>query len=68
MQNRFICFLQIYSTNWWLFSDGQIRIFTEYNKYKPFLEVTDSKPITDLNLISFSAYYRDLDYYYNCSA
>lgn len=45
---------------------GHIRIFTEYNKSKPFLEVQDANPITDINYISFSGYYRELDYYYDC--
>lgn len=45
---------------------GVIRIFTDHNKSKPFLEVQDDSPITDINFISFSGYYRDLDFFYNC--
>lgn len=46
---------------------GKISVFTDHNKSKPFLEVDDSSPITDINYISFSGYYRDLDYYYDCA-
>lgn len=46
---------------------GVIRIFTDHNKSKPFLEVQDDSPLTDINFISFSGYYRDLDFFYSCS-
>lgn len=47
---------------------GVLRIFTESNKSRPLLEFKDSKPIDNLSTISFTAYYRDLDFYYGCTA
>lgn len=48
-------------------TDGWLRVWTDYNKSRPLLEVKDSKPINDISTLSFSAYYRDLDFYYGCS-
>jgi len=45
---------------------GVIRVFTDHNKSKPLLEVQDDQPIKEINFVSFSAYYRDLDIFYNC--
>jgi len=45
---------------------GAIRVFTDHNKSKPLLEVQDDQPIKEINYVSFSAYYRDLDIFYNC--
>jgi len=50
-----------------LTSSGSLRLWTDYNKSVPLLEVTDPKPITGLSALSFSAYYRELDFYYGCS-
>lgn len=47
--------------------DGVLRIYTDYNKSRPLLEVKDEQPIADINTISFTAYYRDLDFYYGCA-
>lgn len=47
--------------------DKVLRIFTDLNKSRPLLEFTDSSPIDQLNTLSFTAYYRDLEFYYNCS-
>lgn len=47
---------------------GVLRLWTDYNKSRPLLQVTDSKPIADVSTLSFSAYYRELDFYYGCSA
>lgn len=49
------------------FSAGTIRIFTEYNKMKPLLEVEDTTPITDLEYISFSDRDRHHVFFCNCS-
>lgn len=48
--------------------DGIFRVYTEANKSQPLLEFKDKSPIENLNTASFTAYYRDLDFYYNCSA
>lgn len=48
--------------------DGVLRIYTDFNKSRPLLEIKDEQPITDINTISFTAYYRDLDFYYGCVA
>lgn len=50
-----------------LTSAGILRLWTDYNKSVPLLEVTDPKPLTDVSAVSFSAYYRELDFYYGCS-
>lgn len=47
---------------------GDLRVFTDANKFMPLLEYKDSQPINNLNTFSFTAYYRDLDFYYGCSA
>lgn len=49
-------------------NDGVLRVWTEANKWRPLLEFTDAKPIDDLSTLSFTAYYRDLDFYYGCTA
>ncbi|XP_031620433.1 uncharacterized protein LOC116338976 [Contarinia nasturtii] len=51
-----------------LTTDGVMRVWTEANKWKPLLEFKDTKPIDDLSTLSFKAYYRDLDFYYGCTA
>lgn len=51
-----------------LSKEGVLRIFTDLNKSRPLLEYTDPQPIDQLNTLSFTAYYRDLDFYYGCSA
>lgn len=50
-----------------LTATGVLRLWTDYNKSRPLLQVTDPKPITDVTTLSFSAYYRELDFYYACS-
>lgn len=50
-----------------LTATGVLRLWTDYNKSRPLLQVTDPKPITDVSTLSFSAYYRELDFYYGCS-
>lgn len=47
---------------------GELRVFTDNNKSKPLLEFKDQKPIDNLSTLGFTAYYRDLDFYYGCSA
>lgn len=47
---------------------GELRVFTDANKYAPLLEFKDSQPIDNINTLSFTAYFRDLDFYYGCSA
>lgn len=49
------------------FSAGTIRIFTEFNKMKPLLEVNDASPITNLKYISFGGEDKIHDFFYNCS-
>lgn len=51
-----------------LTQSGKLRIFTDANKSRPLLEFNDPQPIADLNTLSFTAYYRDLDFYYACTA
>lgn len=48
--------------------EGALRVFTDANKSNPLLEFKDKEPIENLNTLSFTAYYRDLDFYYGCSA
>lgn len=48
-------------------NDGIFRVYTEENKSQPLLEFKDESPIDNLTTASFTAYYRDLDFYYNCS-
>lgn len=50
-----------------LTSTGTLRLWTDSNKSRPLLEVIDPKPITTVSAVSFSAYYRELDFYYGCS-
>lgn len=47
---------------------GELLVFTDDNKSVPLLEFKDKEPIKNLNTLSFTAYYRDLDFYYGCSA
>lgn len=47
---------------------GELRVFTDANKSRPLLEFNDNKPIDNLNIVSFAGYYRDLDFYYGCTA
>lgn len=47
---------------------GELRVYTDSNKSKPLLEFKDQHPIDDLSTLSFTAYYRDLDFYYGCTA
>lgn len=47
---------------------GELRVFTDDNKSVPLLEFKDTQPIDQLNTLSFTAYYRDLDFYYGCTA
>lgn len=49
-----------------LTSTGILRLWTDYNKSVPLLQVTDPKPIAGLSAVAFSAYYRELDFYYGC--
>lgn len=49
-------------------SDGNIRVYTHFKNDRPLIEVKDPNPIADINTVSFSAYYRDVDFYYGCSA
>lgn len=50
-----------------LTTTGSLRMWTDYNKSRPLLQANDPKPITDIAAVSFSAYYRELDFYYGCS-
>lgn len=47
---------------------GDLRVFTDANKSRPLLEFKDVQPIANLNTLSFTAYYRDLNFYYGCTA
>lgn len=51
-----------------LSQNGELRVFTEANKSRPLLEFKDTQPIDQLSTLSFTAYYRDLDFYYGCTA
>jgi len=46
--------------------DGEIRVLTEYNTHQPLLQVKDANPLTDLNTLSFTAYFRDIKFWYDC--
>lgn len=47
---------------------GELRVFTDANKFTPLLEFKDPQPIESLSTLSFTAYFRDLDFYYGCNA
>lgn len=47
---------------------GELRVYTDSNKSKPLLEFKDQHPIDNLSTLSFTAYYRDLDFYFGCTA
>lgn len=51
-----------------LSKNGDFRVYTDGNKSKPLLEFKDNAPIKNLSAFSFTAYYRDLDFYYGCTA
>lgn len=51
-----------------LAKDGDFRVYTDSNKSKPLLEFKDKAPIKNLSAFAFTAYYRDLDFYYGCAA
>lgn len=46
--------------------DGVLRIYTDFNKSRPLLEVKDDAPLLNVNTVSFAGYYRDLDIWYGC--
>lgn len=47
---------------------GELRVFTDANKFTPLLYYKDPQPINNLSTLSFTAYFRDIDFYYGCSA
>lgn len=51
-----------------LSKNGDFRVYTDGNKSRPLLEFKDNSPIKNLAALSFTAYYRDLDFYYGCTA
>jgi len=48
--------------------DGELKVFTDANKYTPLLYYKDPQPINNLSTISFTAYFRNVDFYYGCSS
>lgn len=51
-----------------LSENGELRVFTDTNKSRPLLEFKDTQPIDQLSTLSFTGYYRDLEFYYGCTA
>lgn len=49
-------------------NNGELKVFTDANKFTPLLYYKDPQPIKNLSTISFTAYFRDIDFYYACSS